>query len=172
MVKNIDIYQEMTPKEISELFNKKLPAVNMGISRMIKEHPDWKKKNGRNVIITPQGVEWLVDYFVLDETPVVFNEDKFKLEMEIKRLTEILEVEREHKKEITTLIAQQYQERLEESKRTFLLENESKNQTIEVLQEGKNRIEEELQVVRDALQTTQNEVAKFKKSLFGFYRKK
>lgn len=140
MKKNIDVYQNMSPREISLMFNKKLSTVNMGISRMIKEYPDFKIKNGRNIEITSSGVDWLANYFVLDRTPAPLNEDIFKLEMEVKVLKELLEAEKKHTNEFLTLMGQQYQERLEENKRTLLLENENKIKTIEVLEDQNNRL--------------------------------
>ena len=158
-MKIIDSYVEMTPKEIAKTFEKTINAVNVGISRMVKEHPDFKKKEGKRVTITPAGVEWLATkYFNIQTQLTVPDPEKDELKREVARLNELLKQAEDHFDKFAEL-----------SKLT--LEEKINQHQIEMKGvETKNKELEDTIHLRDKeLETAYEELSKYKKKKFlGF----
>lgn len=158
-MKTIDVYQDMTPREIAETFNKSINAVNVGISRMAKDNPTFKIKTGKRVTITAAGVEWLATkYFNVQTQLTVPDPEKDDLKREVARLNELLEQSKVH-----------YNQLSEIAKAT--IEEKTKQHQIEMEGvETKNKeLEDTIHLREKELETTYEELSKFKQKKFlGF----
>ena len=144
MAKIQDIYYDMTPREIAKLFGKSLQTVTMGVSRMAKEHPEWKIKEGRSVTVSAAGVEWLAEtYFRLDKYEMqLLDEQQARMQREIEYLKEQLA---EKEKEIN-----RYDENLKlaiqeknEADKQYRLENDKNKERILLLENSNDALREE-----------------------------
>lgn len=153
MAKIQDIYYDMTPREIAKLFGKSLQAVTMGVSRMAKEHPEWKIKEGRAVTVKAAGVEWLAEtYFRLDKHEMqLIDEERARMQKEIDYLKDLLEEKEKAlaKSDENLKLAIQQQNKLGEQ---YRLENDKYKQDLLQLEEKNESLQEEnKKLVRDNL---------------------
>ena len=155
-MKIIDSYRDSTPTEIAKMFNKTLNAVNVGISRMVKEHPNYKTKLNRRVLITAEGVEWLANnYFKLYTEVTLPDLEKEKLKADIQRLEELLEQVKEHFKEFSKLS----QITLEEKTKQYQIE-------LKGYEEELKKTQDQLHFKEQELKTSKEELNKFQKKKF------
>lgn len=131
------IYGEMTPQELAKEFNRTINAVNVGISRMAKEHPEYKIKTGRRVKVTSEGVAWLKNYFRIDNSLALVDEEKIELQGEIRKLSALLEQSEKSKEEMRADFKERLAEQAAQAQQTFLIEQESKQKQIERLEQEK-----------------------------------
>lgn len=158
-MKIIDSYQEMSPKEIAKTFEKTINAVNVGISRMVKEHPEFKKKEGKRVTVTAAGVEWLATkYFNIQTQLTVPDPEKDDLKRQVAHLTELLEQSKVHYNQLSEIA----KATIEENARQHQIEMKGV--------ETKNKeLEDTLHLKEKELETTYEELSKYKKKKFlGF----
>lgn len=158
-MKTIDIYQEMTPKEIAATFNKSINAVNVGISRMTKENPTFKNKTGKRVVITAEGVEWLATkYFNIQTQLQVPDPEKDELKREVARLNELLEQSKLHYEQLSEIA----KSTIEENTRQHQIE-------MKVSEEELKKTQDQLHLREQELKTSNEELSKFKKKkILGF----
>lgn len=158
-MKTIDVYQDMTPREIAETFNKSINAVNVGISRMVKDNPTFKIKTGKRVTITAAGVEWLATkYFNIQTQLVVPDPEKDELKRQVARLNELLEQSKVHYNQLSEIA----KATIEENTRQHQLE-------LKVSEEELKKTQDQLHQTEQELKTSNEELNKFKKKkILGF----
>jgi|GEM_PF-3750538 len=154
----IDAYQDMTLKEIQKSFNKTPQAVTNGVKRMIERtgRNDWKIKNGRSTIIKAAGVEWLANYFHLDMSLTTMDEEREHLRAEIKRLSDLLEQERNNTKKLEETLKRGFEIELEANKKVFLLETKEKDNQIKLLEDDKHFLETSNQRMEQEIEKLKN----------------
>ena len=92
-------------KDLQRVFGKSQAAVGMAVKRMLErnpDHPEWKYKKDKTIMIAAAGVEWLAnEYFITNYEVSTVDPEKIKLEEENKHLHLLLEK-----------MGEQYRERL------------------------------------------------------------
>ncbi|WP_296242438.1 hypothetical protein [uncultured Faecalicoccus sp.] len=172
--KPIDVFYDMDIAQICQHFSKSRNTVDKAIAKLIKDNPDkdWKYKNPetRRITIKAEGVERLSKYFRKEKHEVS------TVEMELRYENEKLKAIIEEKEKAQAQIEALYQERLalelEKSKQTFLLENQSKEETIQKLQLENESLREEaesLEAVRQKLEDYKKKEEEYNGKSF-FYR--
>lgn len=129
------IYQEMTPKQIATMLNKSVNAINKAISKMAKEHQEWKKKEKGKVTIKPEGVAWLCEeyYAEVSTYSVEASDAEFKLvqvQAELEKYKALYESQLSMIDEIKLMYQNQLQLSLENQRQQLLLEHEQEYQHV------------------------------------------
>lgn len=145
--KPIDVFYDMDIAQICQHFSKSRNTVDKAIAKMVKDNPDkdWKYKNPetRRITIKAEGVEHLSKYFRKEKHEVS------TVEMELRYENEKLKAIIEEKEKAQEKIEQLYQERLalelEKHQQTFLLENQSKDETIQELKSENTSLKEQVE---------------------------
>lgn len=183
MAKIHEIYYDMTPREIAKMCGKSLQTVTVGVSRMVKEHPEWKIKEGRSVTIKADGVEWLMNtYFRMDQYQLgLLDEERERLQRKIDALEDQLFEKEQYTKDLSKKLDLAIEKQAEINKQ-YRLENDRKAAEIQQLELKTRQYESDIKIkdeqikeVEDALylkdkelQTSYEELNKFKmKKFFG-----
>ncbi|MDD7280480.1 hypothetical protein [Floccifex sp.] len=166
--KTIDVYYDMDIAQICQQFNKSRNTVDKAVAKLIKDYPDkdWKYKNPetKRITIKAEGVEKLSTYFRKEKNEIS------TVEMELRYENEKLKAVIEEKEKAQQLMDQLYQEKLklelEKSKQTFLIEQQSKDETIEKLETENSKLLDEnkaLQEKIDDADSIKDELEEYKK---------
>ena len=156
----LEAYTPMTVKEIAVHFDKTENAVRVGISRMIKTHPEWKSKNEKGqVIVLASGVEWLdTEYFRQKNEVILVDEEKIRLQEKVAAFDEILKIS--------------IDQAVSKAQASFLLEQQSKDNEIQNLKKEKEMIEqqsaekiEKLSQINSELETKLNKIPRILRKL-------
>lgn len=140
MAEVIDSFYDMEIAEICQLFSKSRNTVDKAVAKLVKDYPDagykYKNPDTRRITIKAEGVEILSKYFRKEKHEISTVEVELRAENE--KLRAIIEEKDKNLKQIETLYADMYQERLrkelELSQQTFLLEQQSKDERIQELE--------------------------------------
>ena len=159
--KPIDVFYDMDISQICQHFSKSRNTVDKAVAKLVKDYPDkdWKYKNPetRRITIKAEGVEKLSNYFRKEKHEVS------TVEMELRYENEKLKAIIEEKEKSQQKIEQLYQERLsielEKHQQTFLLEQKSKNETIEKLESENQMLKEE----NSSIESMKKEIEEYKK---------
>lgn len=137
----IDVYYDMDIAQICQHFSKSRNTVDKAIAKLVKDYPDkgWKYKNPdtRRITIKAEGVEKLSSYFRKEKHEVSAVEMELRYEND--KLKAIIEEKEKAFSQIETLYNQRLVLELENSKKTYLLETQSKDDKISEL-ESENQI--------------------------------
>lgn len=164
----IDVYYDMDIAQICQQFNKSRNTVDKAVAKLVKDYPDkdWKYKNPetKRITIKAEGVEKLSTYFRKEKNEIS------TVEMELRYENEKLKAVIEEKDKSQQLIEQLYQEKLklelEKSKQTFLIEQQTKDEQIQVLEKEKSELKKEnedlLQKI-ESVSSLQDELEQYKK---------
>lgn len=159
--KPIDVFYDMDISQICQHFSKSRNTVDKAVAKLVKDYPDkdWKYKNPetRRITIKAEGVEKLSNYFRKEKHEVS------TVEMELRYENDKLKAIIEEKEKSQQKIEQLYQERLaielEKHQQTFLLEQKSKDETIEKLESENQTLKEE----NSSIESMKKEIEEYKK---------
>lgn len=157
----IDVFYDMDISQICQHFSKSRNTVDKAVAKLIKDYPDkdWKYKNPetKRITIKAEGVEKLSNYFRKEKHEVS------TVEMELRYENEKLKAIIEEKEKSQIKIEELYKERLalelEKNRQTFLLEQQSKDDQIQKLQEENKSLKDE----KDNLEIIKKEIEDYKK---------
>lgn len=147
----IDVYYDMEIAEICQHFSKSRNTVDKAVAKLIKDNPGkgWKYKNPttRRITIKAEGVEQLSKYFRKEKHEISTVEIELRYENE--KLKAIIEEKEKAQKQIEALYQERLMLELEKSRQTFLLENQSKEETIEKQSTQISELESENQKLKE-----------------------
>ena len=156
--KTIDVFYDMDIAQICQHFNKSRNTVDKAIAKLVKDNPDkdWKYKNPetRRITIKAEGVERLSTYFRKEKHEVSAVEMELRYENE--KLKAIIEEKEKAFSQIETLYNQRLLLELENSKKTYLLETQTKDEKI-------SELESENQKLKTQLSDTESISSKYEK---------
>lgn len=168
----VDAWEDMSTKEMCELFDKDITQITVAIARMVEKNPDkeWKYKKNNRVHVKADGIRWLSEnYFKVPKYEVSGDAEMVRLQTEneyLKKMMDQMQAQLDGMKE-------QYRERLqlelEKQHQTFLIEEMNKEQQISQLQHDKAAAEEKME---QQISKLQQEVDSYEKTWFGLYKKK
>lgn len=133
----VDVYYDMEIAEICQHFSKSRNTVDKAVAKLVKDYPDagykYKNPETRRITIKAEGVEKLSKYFRKKKNEVSTVE--MELRFEIEKLKAILEEKEKSEKQIEQIYTERLKNELEKSRQTFLLENKTKDEQIQLLTE-------------------------------------
>ncbi|WP_297565472.1 hypothetical protein [uncultured Faecalibaculum sp.] len=145
--KAIDVFYDMDIAQICQHFNKSRNTVDKAIAKLVKDNPDkdWKYKNQetRRITIKAEGVERLSTYFRKEKHEISAVEMELRYENE--KLKAIIEEKEKAFTQIETLYNQRLLLELENSKKTYLLETQTKDERISDLEKENQKLKEKLE---------------------------
>lgn len=135
--KPVDVYYDMEIAEICQHFSKSRNTVDKAVAKLVKDYPDagykYKNPKTRRITIKAEGVEKLSKYFRKQKHEVSTVEVELRYENE--KLKAIIEEKEKAEKQIEELYKQRLSTEIESARRTFLLENKTKDEQIKSLTE-------------------------------------
>ncbi|WP_255200476.1 hypothetical protein [Faecalibaculum rodentium] len=144
--KTIDVFYDMDIAQICQHFNKSRNTVDKAIAKLVKDNPDkdWKYKNPetRRITIKAEGVERLSTYFRKEKHEVSAVEMELRYENE--KLKAIIEEKEKAFSQIESLYNQRLLLELENSKKTYLLETQTKDEKISELESENQKLKTQL----------------------------
>ena len=144
--KTIDVFYDMDIAQICQHFNKSRNTVDKAIAKLVKDNPDkdWKYKNPetRRITIKAEGVERLSTYFRKEKHEVSAVEMELRYENE--KLKAIIDEKEKAFSQIETLYNQRLLLELENSKKTYLLETQTKDEKISELESENQKLKTQL----------------------------
>ena len=147
----IDVYYDMEIAEICQHFSKSRNTVDKAVAKLVKDNPGkgWKFKNPktRRITIKAEGVEQLSKYFRKEKHEISTVEIELRYENE--KLKAIIEEKEKAQKQIEALYQERLMLELEKSRQSFLLENQSKEETIEKQETQISELESENQKLKE-----------------------
>ena len=145
--KAIDVFYDMDIAQICQHFNKSRNTVDKAIAKLVKDNPDkdWNYKNPetRRITIKAEGVERLSTYFRKEKHEISAVEMELRYENE--KLKAIIEEKEKAFTQIETLYNQRLLLELENSKKTYLLETQTKDERISDLEKENQKLKEKLE---------------------------
>lgn len=145
--KAIDVFYDMDIAQICQHFNKSRNTVDKAIAKLVKDNPDkdWKYKNPetRRITIKAEGVERLSTYFRKEKHEISAVEMELRYENE--KMKAIIEEKEKAFTQIETLYNQRLLLELENSKKTYLLETQTKDERISDLEKENQKLKEKLE---------------------------
>ena len=163
--KTIDVFYDMDIAQICQHFNKSRNTVDKAIAKLVKDNPDkdWKYKNPetRRITIKAEGVERLSTYFRKEKHEVSAVEMELRYENE--KLKAIIEEKEKAFSQIETLYNQRLLLELENSKKTYLLETQTKDEKISELESENQKLKTQLSDT-ESISSKYEELKKRKKS--------
>ena len=154
--KPIDVFYDMDISQICQHFSKSRNTVDKAVAKLVKDYPDkdWKYKNPetRRITIKAEGVEKLSNYFRKEKHEVSTVEMELRYEND-----KLISQETQYRfcvEKDTLLVA-----KLEKHQQTFLLEQKSKDETIEKLESENQMLKEE----NSSIESMKKEIEEYKK---------
>ena len=164
----IDVYYDMDIAQICQHFSKSRNTVDKAIAKLVKDYPDkgWKYKNPetRRITIKAEGVEKLSTYFRKEKHEVSAVEMELRYEND--KLKAIIEEKERAFSQIETMYNQRLLLELENSKKTYLLETQSKDDKISELESENQKLKsekEELKSQTEEMSSYQQKYEELKK---------
>lgn len=137
MEEAVDVYYDMEIADICQHFSKSRNTVDKAVAKLVKDYPDagykYKNPETRRITIKAEGVEKLSKYFRKKKNEISTLEVELRYENE--KLKAILEEKEKTEKQIEQLYKDRLASELEKAHQTFLLENQSKDEKIQMLTE-------------------------------------
>ena len=165
----IDVYYDMDIAQICQHFNKTRNTVDKAVAKLVKDYPDkdWKYKNPdtKRITIKAEGVEKLSGYFRKEKNEISTVEMELRFENE--KLKAIIEEKEKSQAMIETLYQEKLMLELEKSHQTFLLETQTKEETISQLESDKKKLTTE----NEFLQLQLSDADRIKKELEEYKKK-
>ena len=156
----VDVYYDMEIAEICQHFSKSRNTVDKAVAKLVKDYPDagykYKNPESRRITIKAEGVEKLSKYFRKKKNEVSTIE--MELRFEIEKLKAILEEKEKNEKQIEQLYTERLKTELEKSRQTFLLENKTKDEQIQLLTEESTQKDVRISALEEDIQKKENQV--------------